>query len=75
MSYLISSLHMIGIIPGSPSGYTDTTSCSYTFKKASTDICSIRLEFVDFVTRGPDVDNSPYTSCSYDTVSLSLPQL
>ena len=54
--------------PNYPSAYTDTTGCSYTFKKTSLDICSIRLEFVRFEIRGPDVNNSPYTTCSYDTV-------
>ena len=54
--------------PNYPSAYTDTTSCVYTFKKSSLDICSIRLDFVKFEVRGPDVNTSPYTTCSHDTV-------
>ena len=53
--------------------YTDTTECVYTFKKTSLDICSIRLDFVRFVIRGPDVNTGPqYTTCSYDTVIRSI---
>ena len=37
-------------------------------QKLTTDICAIRLDYVQFVTRGPDVDTSPYTVCSHDTV-------
>ena len=40
----------------------------YTLQKLTTDICAIRLDYVQFVTRGPDVDTSPYTVCSHDTV-------
>ena len=54
--------------PSYPAGSTDTTSCVYTFKKSSLDICSIRLDFVKFEVRGPDVNTSPYTTCSHDTV-------
>ena len=57
--------------PNYPSAYTDTTSCVYTFKKSSLDICSIRLDFVKFETRGPNVDSSPYTDCEYDTVMMN----
>ena len=54
--------------PGYPDGYTDSSSCSYTFEKASTDICAIRLDMEHFVTRGPALHVSPYTVCSYDYV-------
>ena len=54
---------------GYPDAYTDSTSCTYTFKKASLDICYIRLQFVHMVVRGPAVTVSPYTRCTYDKVS------
>ena len=54
--------------PGYPATYTDTTACEYTLAKVSTDICQFRLDFVNFVTTGPDVNNSPYTECSDDKV-------
>ena len=58
---------------GFPSGYTSETSCVYTFKKSSLDICAIRLEFVVFSMRGPDVNKAPtYTNCDYDTVFAKL---
>jgi len=59
--------------PGYPEGYTDSTSCVYTFQKLTTDICAIRLDYVQFVTRGPDVDTSPYTVCSHDTMTFTTP--
>ena len=54
--------------PGFPATYSDTTSCEYTLAKVSTDICQFRLDFVNFVTTGPDVNNSPFTECSDDKV-------
>ena len=42
----------------------------FTLQKLSLDICAIRLDYVKFVTRGPDVDTSPYTVCSHDTVGV-----
>ena len=40
-------------------------------QKLSLEICAIRLDYVKFVTRGPDVDTSPYTVCSHDTIKKS----
>ena len=54
--------------PGFSAAYTDTTSCEYTLIKVSTDICQFRLDFVNFVTTGPDVNTSPFTQCSDDKV-------
>ena len=47
---------------GYPAAYTDDTSCVYTFKKSSLDICAIRLDYVEFVTRGPGINTMPYTN-------------
>ena len=45
----------------------------YTFQKASTDICAIRLDMEQFVTRGPALHVSPYTVCSYDYMTFTNP--
>ena len=58
---------------GYPTGYTDTQSCTYTFKKSSLDVCAIRLDYVEFVTRGPDVNTSPYTRCDDDYMTFTTP--
>ena len=58
---------------GYPNGYTDTTSCVYTLKKSNLNICAIRLDYVEFVTRGPGVDTIPYTNCIYDTMTFTTP--
>ena len=59
--------------PGFPAAYTDTTSCEYTLGKVSTDICQFRLDFVNFVITGPDVNTSPYTECSDDKMIITTP--
>ena len=59
--------------PGFPAAYTDTTSCEYTLTKVSSDICQFRLDFVNFVVTGPDVNNSPYTECSDDKMIITTP--
>ena len=57
-----------------PDAYTDASSCTYTFQKSSLDICYIRLQFVNLVLRGPDVQNSPYyTRCLYDSMAFTTP--
>ena len=48
--------------------YLGNINTMFTLQKLSLDICAIRLDYVKFVTRGPDVDTSPYTVCSHDTV-------
>ena len=58
---------------GYPAAYTDDTSCVYTFKKSSLDICAIRLDYVEFVTRGPGINTMPYTNCIYDTMTFTTP--
>jgi len=58
---------------GYPTGYTDSQSCTYTFKKSSLSICAIRLDYVEFVTRGPAVNTAPYTRCIYDYMTFTTP--
>ena len=58
--------------PGYPSGYTTSTTCSYTLSKSSSDICSFRLDFVAFVITATTTTSSTSTNnaCNYDTVGL-----
>lgn len=44
--------------PGYPSGYSTAGSCAFTFSRASTKICQIRLDFDNFVLAAPTTSGS-----------------
>ena len=45
--------------PSYPSVYGDTTSLTYTIKKCSSEVCSVRLDFDSFTIQGPAATNEP----------------
>ena len=53
--------------------YTEATTCTYNLDKLDTDICFIRLEFVNFVLDGPVSSVSPNWDCSNDKLEFTTP--
>merc|ERR1712050_96462 len=59
--------------PSYPEKFTEATTCTYNLDKLNTDICFIRLEFVNFVLDGPVSSVSPNWDCSNDKLEFTTP--
>ena len=59
--------------PSYPEKYTEANICTYNLDKIDTDICFIRLEFVNFVLDGPVSSVSPNWDCHNDKLEFTTP--